>query len=198
MNFFTRLIRVGRVCGTLLAMTVAAEAVALPCAVVQPTNELCVSPTERMISPVAPSPIRSAHAHKRAQTGQAIFLAAGEFRETAKCVLRSGVRIAGRRSTGTARTSVYARASWDFTGDGGNDNAAGYVVKIDGVQDVAVEQVEFHGANNRANGAVLVSNAVRVLLRDLGVEDFRYIGPHAQRSTEVTAQNTSIENSGLE
>ncbi|MCU0494393.1 MAG: DUF1565 domain-containing protein, partial [Chloroflexaceae bacterium] len=145
------------------------------------------------------APLRTlAYACSRAQTGQTIRLAAGEFRESAQCVLRSGVRLLGNGRSGASRSIVYAPAAWDFSGDGTNDNPAGYVVRIENVQNVTVDQLEFRGNSNRANGAVRVSGSQRVTLRDFSVYDFRFTGVAVRGSSNVDAQNLYIENSGYE
>jgi hypothetical protein len=142
------------------------------------------------------APFRTlAFACARAQAGETIRLAAGEFRETAQCVLRSGVRLTG---AGRSSTIVHAPANWNFTGDGTNDNLGGYIVRIERVEGVTVDALELRGNANRANGALLITGARQVTLRDLSVRDFRYTGVAVRSSSNVDAQSIAIENSGFE
>jgi hypothetical protein len=144
----------------------------------------------------AASPLRTlAYACTRAMDGDAIRLVAGEFQETAQCVPRSGVRIMG---AGAAVTRVLAPLAWDFRPDGTTDAAAGYVVRIEGVQRVTVDRLAFAGNGHRANGAIRVRNARQVTLRDLAVADFRYIGVNLGDSSGLDVQNLSLRNAGLE
>jgi hypothetical protein len=71
-------------------------------------------------------------------------------------------------------------------------------VRVENVQNVIVDQIEFRGNANRANGAVLVADAQQVTLRDLNVIDFRYTGVQLRSAAKIDAQNIYIENSGYE
>jgi hypothetical protein len=139
-----------------------------------------------------------AFACARAQSGQSVRLTAGEFRETAQCVLRSGVRLTGSASSGSSKTVVFAPQAWDFRGDGVEDDSAGYVVRVQGVQNVTIDRLELRGNANRANGAVLVSEASSVVVRDLSIADFRLYGLQVRNASAVDAQNLYIENSSFE
>jgi hypothetical protein len=136
-----------------------------------------------------------AFACARAQSGQTVRLAAGEYFETAACAPKSGVRVSG---AGSGQTVVYAPSSWDFRADGVIDNPAGYVFRLEGVQNVTVDGVGLHGNGNRANGGVLVQNASGVTLRDLSVIDFRLAAIAVRASSKVDAQNLYLENSSFE
>ncbi|MCS6848942.1 MAG: hypothetical protein RMN52_14650 [Anaerolineae bacterium] len=122
----------------------------------------------------ANAPLRTlAHACARAQAGFTIRLTAGEFRETAQCALRWGVRVRGNGRAGASCTVIHAPASWDFRGDGVADNDAGYVILAKDVQNVTVDGIAFFGNANRANGALRIINAQTVVLRDLSVFDMK-------------------------
>jgi hypothetical protein len=71
-------------------------------------------------------------------------------------------------------------------------------VRVENVQNVIVDQIEFRGNANRANGAVLVADAQQVTPRDLNVIDFRYTGVQLRSAAKIDAQNIYIENSGYE
>jgi hypothetical protein len=165
------------------------------------TNVLWVAPngTDAAARGGEAAPLRTlAFACSQAQAGQTIRLTAGEFRETAQCVLRSGVRVMGSGARGAARTLIYAPASWNFTADGVEDNPDGYVIRATKVQSVTVDQIAFGGNDHRANGAVLVADAQGVTLRDLEIVDFRYTGLHVRSSAQVEVLSIALENSGYE
>jgi hypothetical protein len=144
-------------------------------------------------------PLRTlAFACGRAQAGQSIRLAAGEYRETAQCRLAAGVRLSGAGREGATRSIVYAPAGWDFRADGVNDNLAGYIVRVENAADVTIDGIDFRGVDHRANGAVVVHGAQRVTLRDLAISDFRYTGLRVSSSSAIDAQKIRIENSGYE
>lgn len=71
-------------------------------------------------------------------------------------------------------------------------------MRVENVQNVIVDQIEFRGNANRANGAVLVADAQQVTPRDLNVIDFRYTGVQLRSAAKIDAQNIYIENSGYE
>jgi hypothetical protein len=179
--------------------------------VASPTPPATLPPPSANILWVAPSgvddaargtesaPLRTlAFACGRAQAGQTIRLAAGEYRETAQCVLRSDVRVMGAGRSGTSKSVVFAPQSWDFRADGLTDNAAGYIIRADNVKNVTVDQVELRGNENRANGAVLVTNSNAVTLRELNVVEFRLYGLQFRGASAVDAQSLYIENSSFE
>lgn len=165
------------------------------------TNVLWVAPTG-VDDPARGSeaaPLRTlAFACARAQAGQSIRLAAGEYRESVQCRLASGVRLSGAGRDGAARSTVFAPAAWDFRGDGVNDNLAGYVVRVENVADVTIDGIAFRGIDHRANGAVAVHGAQRVTLRELSISDFRYTGLRVSSSSGIDAQSIRIVNAGYE
>jgi hypothetical protein len=167
-----------------------------------PTGKvLWVSPngSDEASSGTEASPFKTlAYACSRVQANEAIRLTAGEFKENAQCILRSGVRVSGSGATGTNRTVVYAPQSWDYSNAGVSDDPAGYLFKAESVQNVTVDGLELHGNSHKANGAVLVKGSQNVMLRDVSVYDFRLYGIKTESSSKLDVQNIYIENSGLE
>lgn len=147
----------------------------------------------------AAAPLRTlAYACAYAQTGDTVRLLSGTFQETAQCVARSGVRIMGAGKVGASKTVVIAPLAWDYTADITTNNPAGHSVRIDNAANVTVDQIEFRGNNNKANGAVLATNSSNIRLRDLAIFDYRYTGINIAESRQIDAQNIYLENSGFE
>jgi Chitobiase/beta-hexosaminidase C-terminal domain/F5/8 type C domain/Protein of unknown function (DUF1565) len=150
------------------------------------------------------APLRTlAYACARAQAGDTIRLSAGTFQETLQCVAKSGVRIMGNGRDGANKTIVIAPLAWNFTADNTTDKPEGYSVLLSNVQNVTVDQVEFRGNANKANGAIRVVNSNNTLLRDLAIYDYRYTGLNISGedkspSSRIDAQNIYLENSGYE
>jgi ribosomal protein S13 len=165
------------------------------------SNVLYVSPTgvDAPAGSTIAAPLRTlAYACTRAQAGDTIRLSAGTFQETAQCAARSGVRIMGNGRSGPDRTIVIAPLAWDFTADNTTNKPEGYSIRINNVNDVTIDQLEFRGNARKANGALLVTNSNRVQLRDLAIHDYRYTGLNLSSSSRVDAQNIHIEDSGYE
>jgi Chitobiase/beta-hexosaminidase C-terminal domain/F5/8 type C domain len=164
-------------------------------------NVLYVSPsgTDSPSNGTQAAPLRTlAYACTRAQAGDAIRMSAGSFQETAQCVAKTGVRIMGNGREGANKTVVIAPLAWDFTADNTTDKPEGYSVLVSGVQNVTVDQIEFRGNANKANGAIRVLNSSNIMLRDLAIHDYRFTGLGVYSSSRVDAQNILIENSGYE
>ncbi|MGL5001847.1 MAG: chitobiase/beta-hexosaminidase C-terminal domain-containing protein, partial [Casimicrobium sp.] len=116
---------------------------------------------------------------------------------------KSGVRIMGNGRSGSNKTVVIAPTAWDFTADNTVDKPEGYSVLVSNVQNVTIDQIEFRGIANKANGAIRVVSSSDVLLRDLAIYDYRYtglniIGEDNSPSMRIDAQNIYLENSGYE
>lgn len=147
----------------------------------------------------ATQPYRTmAYAVARAQAGDTVQLAAGEYPETQQTVLGNGIRIVGAGSVGPGRSLVRAPLAWDFRPQLWSEDLGGYIIRLSGAQGCSIEGLAFDGNGSRANGAIHAAEAADLVVRDVAIREFRYFGLRILDSRRVTVRQAILHNAGFE
>lgn len=140
------------------------------------------------------SPWRTlAYACNNTPTGDVIKLNPGTFTETAQCSPRAGVSIIGSGRTGTGKTVV--RAGWSSTGNFNND---GHLIRVEDGGNQTIANFVIDGAAYRLAGGLVTQNSDNLVIRDLDVMDFNWVGMWLKEGSNLDVYNCYVKDAGYE
>lgn len=126
-------------------------------------------------------------------TGNVIKLNPGTFTETAQCEPRAGVSIIGSGRAGTSKTVV--RAGWSSTGNFNND---GHLIRVEDGGNQTIANFVIDGASYRSAGGIVTQNSDNLIIRDLDVLDFNWVGMWLKEGRNLDVYNCYVKDAGYE